>query len=116
MDVGLALMSYHGSWDDAAYAEEMGFASVGFVDSPLIAGDPFVAMALTAERTSAIRMGTMLAIPSNRDATTCATAVATVNRLAPGRAFLGFGAGNTGRAMLGLKQIPVNRLAEYVST
>jgi 5,10-methylenetetrahydromethanopterin reductase len=116
MDVGLVLMSYHGSWDDAAYAERHGFASVGFVDSPLIAGDPFVAMALTAERTSAIRIGTMLAIPSNRIAVACATAVATVNRLAPGRAFLALGAGNTGRAILGLKGVPVSRLAEYVTS
>jgi hypothetical protein len=81
-------MSHHGSWDDEAYAEEHDFTSVGFVDSPLIAGDPFVAMALTAERTSTLRIGTMLAIPGNRNAATCATAIATVNRLAPGRAFL----------------------------
>jgi hypothetical protein len=46
VDAGLVLLSYHRSWDDAAYAEENGFASVGFVDTPLIAGDPFVAMAL----------------------------------------------------------------------
>ena len=116
MDVGLVLMSYHGSWDDAAYAEQHGFSSVGFVDSPLIAGDPFVAMALTAERTSTIRIGTMLAIPSNRIAPACAAAVATINRLAPGRAFLGLGTGNTGRAILGLKGLPVSRLEEYVAT
>ncbi|MFI5801091.1 LLM class flavin-dependent oxidoreductase [Streptomyces sp. NPDC051677] len=116
MEVGLVLMSYHGSWDDAAYAEQHGFASVGFVDSPLIAGDPFVAMALTAERTSAIRIGTMLAIPSNRIAPACATAIATVNRLAPGRVFLGLGTGNTGRAILGLKGMPVSRLEEYVAS
>ncbi|GAA3801506.1 LLM class flavin-dependent oxidoreductase [Streptomyces phyllanthi] len=116
MDVGLVLMSYHGSWDDAAYAEEHGFAGVGFVDSPLIAGDPFVAMALTAERTSTLRIGTMLAVPSNRIAPTCAAAVATVNRLAPGRAFLALGTGNTGRAVLGLKALPVGRFEEYVSS
>jgi alkanesulfonate monooxygenase SsuD/methylene tetrahydromethanopterin reductase-like flavin-dependent oxidoreductase (luciferase family) len=63
VDVGLVLMSYHGSWDDAAYAEANGFATVGFVDSPLLAGDPFVAMALTAERTSTLRTGITLAVP-----------------------------------------------------
>lgn len=116
MDAGLVLMSYHGSWDDAAHAEKHGFASAGFVDSPLIAGDPFVAMALTAERTSTLRIGTMLAIPSNRIAPACATAIATINRLAPGRAFLGLGTGNTGRAILGLKSLPVSRLAEYIAS
>ena len=95
MEIGLVLTSYHGSWDDAAHAEDNGFSSVGFVDSPLIAGDPFAAMALAAERTSTIRIGTMLAIPGNRNAPTCATPIATINRLAPGQTFLGIGAGNT---------------------
>ncbi|MEW2397998.1 LLM class flavin-dependent oxidoreductase [Streptomyces sp. NPDC046862] len=115
MDVGLVLMSYHGSWDDAAHAEQHGFTSVGFVDSPLIAGDAFVAMALTAERTSTLRVGTMLAVPGTRTASACATAIASVNRLAPGRVFLGVGAGNTARAVMGLKSVPVSRLADYVT-
>ena len=32
-DVGLVLMSHFGSWDDAVYAEQHGFATAGFVDS-----------------------------------------------------------------------------------
>jgi 5,10-methylenetetrahydromethanopterin reductase len=110
------LLSYHRSWDDAAHAEENGFASVGFVDTPLIAGDPFVAMALAAERTSALRVGTMLAIPSNRNAAACVTAVASINRIAPGRTFLGLGTGNTGRAVFGHKALPVDRFADYVAS
>ena len=73
MDVGIVLLSHEGCWDDAAYAEANGFATAGFVDSPLIAGDPFVAMALTAERTATLRIGPMLAIPSNRNAAAWAT-------------------------------------------
>ena len=116
MDVGLVLMSHHGAWDDAAYAEAHRFATVGFVDSPLIAGDPFVAMALTAERTSTLRVGITLAVPGTRDAAALVTAVATVNRLAPGRVFLGLGTGNTSRGVFGLKPVPVDRFAEYVSS
>jgi 5,10-methylenetetrahydromethanopterin reductase len=114
MDVGLVLMSHFGSWDDAAYAEENGFATAGFVDSPLIAGDPFVAMALTAERTSTLKVGSMLAVPSNRNAGALVTAIATVNRLAPGRTFLGIGTGFTGRAVFGLRPISSDRLSRYV--
>lgn len=114
MDVGLVLLSHHGCWDDAAYAEANGFATAGFVDSPLIVGDPLVAMALTAERTSKLRIGTMLAIPSNRNAATCATAMASINRLAPGRVFLGIGTGFTARAVFGLKALPAARLGQYV--
>jgi 5,10-methylenetetrahydromethanopterin reductase len=116
VDVGLVLMSYHGSWDDAAYAEANGFATVGFVDSPLLAGDPFVAMALTAERTSTLRVGITLAVPGTRNAPALVTAVATVNRLAPGRAFLALGTGNTSRTVFGLKAVPVDRFREYVSS
>ena len=114
MDVGLVLLSHHGSWDDAAYAEANGFQSAGFVDSPLIAGDPFVAMALTADRTSKLRIGTMLAIPSNRNAAACVTAIATINRLAPGRTFLGIGTGFTGRRVFGLRPIGIDAFADYV--
>jgi 5,10-methylenetetrahydromethanopterin reductase len=113
MKVGLVLLSHHGCWDDAAYAEGHGFDTAGFVDSPLIAGDPFVAMALTAERTTRLRIGPMLAIPSNRNAAACVTAVASVNRIAPGRTFLGLGTGFTGRAVFGLKALPAARLAQY---
>jgi alkanesulfonate monooxygenase SsuD/methylene tetrahydromethanopterin reductase-like flavin-dependent oxidoreductase (luciferase family) len=113
VDVGIVLLSHHGCWDDAAYAEANGFATAGFVDSPLIAGDPFVAMALTARHTSKLRIGPMLAIPSNRNAPACVTAVASINRIAPGRTFLGIGTGFTGRAVFGLKALPTARLAEY---
>lgn len=116
MDIGLVLMSHSGSWDDAAYAEENGFATAGFVDSPLIAGDPFVAMALTAERTSTLKVGAMLAVPSNRNAAALVTAIATINRLAPGRTFLGIGTGFTGRAVFGLRPISSGRLSRYART
>jgi 5,10-methylenetetrahydromethanopterin reductase len=116
MDVGLVLMGHHGSWDDAAYAESRGFQSVGFVDSPLIVGDPFVAMTLTAERTTTLRVGTMLAIPSNRIAPALVTAIGTINRLAPGRVFLGVGSGFTGRAVFGLGPLPIERFADYIQS
>ena len=115
MDAGVVLMSHHGSWEDARYAEAHGFASAGFVDSPLIAGDPFVAMALAAERTTTLRVGTMLAVPTNRNAPALVTAIATVNRLAKGRTFLGIGTGFTGRAVFGLGPVGPSRFAEYVA-
>src|SRR5439155_7557443 len=113
MQVGLVLLSHYRCWDDAVYAEAHGFDTAGFVDSPLIAGDPFVAMALTAEHTTRLRIGPMLAIPSNRNAAACVTAVASINRIAPGRTFLGIGTGFTGRAVFGLNALPAARLAQY---
>ena len=52
MDAGLVLMGHHGSWEDAALRRVPWIPTAGFVDSPLIVADPFVAMALAAERTT----------------------------------------------------------------
>lgn len=113
MDFGLGLMGYSGCWDDAAFAEEHGFATAGFVDSPLLGGDPFVVLGLAAEATSAMRIGTFLAVPSNRIAASTASAIATVNKLAPGRTFLAMGTGYTARNTFGLPPVPARRLQEY---
>ena len=113
MDFGLGLMGYDGSWDDARFAEEHGFSTAGFVDSPLLAGDPFVCLGLAAKATREMRLGTFLAIPGLRTAPTASTAIATVNRLAPGRTFLGLGTGFTGRAVFGLPRLPAARMRDY---
>ncbi len=106
-------MGYHGCWDDVTFAEEHGFATAGFVDSPLLAGDPFVCMALAARATERMRVGTMLAIPGLRRAPTNAAAIATVNRIAPGRTFLALGTGFTGRAVFGMPRLPAAVLREH---
>src|SRR5579863_4068347 len=113
MDFGLVLMGYHGCWDDVAFAEEHGFATAGFVDSPLLAGDPFVCMTLAARATERMRVGTMLAIPELRRAPTNAAAIATVNAIAPGRTFLGLGTGFTGRAVFGMPRLPAAVLRDH---
>ena len=64
MDFGLGLLGYHGCWDDAAFAEEHGFSTAGFVDSPLIGGDPYVCLGLAAARTERIRLGRSLRSPA----------------------------------------------------
>lgn len=113
MDFGLGLMGYHGCWDDAAFAERHGFAAAGFVDSPLLGGETFAVMALAAQATEAMRLGTFLAVPSNRIAPITAQGIATIDRLAPGRTFLGLGTGYTSRNTFGLPPLPVRRLRRY---
>jgi alkanesulfonate monooxygenase SsuD/methylene tetrahydromethanopterin reductase-like flavin-dependent oxidoreductase (luciferase family) len=115
MDFGLGLLGYHGCWEDAAFAEQHGFSSAGFVDSPLLGGDPFVCLGLAAQTTERMRLGTFLAIPGLRQAATTATAIATVNKIAPGRTFLGMGTGFTGRAVFGLPRVGPTRLSQYAS-
>lgn len=113
MDLGLGLMGYHGCWEDAAFAEQHGFATVGFVDSPLIAGDPYVCLGLAAQATERIRLGTFLSIPGLRHAAVTAAAVGTVNRIASGRTFIGLGTGYTGRQTFGLGPVAATKLRDY---
>jgi alkanesulfonate monooxygenase SsuD/methylene tetrahydromethanopterin reductase-like flavin-dependent oxidoreductase (luciferase family) len=113
MDFGVGLMGYHGCWDDARFAEDHGFTSAGFVDSPLLGGETFACMALAARATRSLRLGTFLAVPSNRIAPVAAQGIATINRLAPGRVFFGIGSGYTSRNTFGLPALPVRRLRHY---
>lgn len=113
MDFGIGLMGYNGCWDDVAFAEQHGFATAGFVDSPLLGGDPFVCMGLAARATSKIRLGTFLAIPTNRNAAVVAAGAATVNRIAPGRTFIGIGSGYTGRATFGRGPVAAEKMRDF---
>ncbi|HJQ48794.1 MAG TPA: LLM class flavin-dependent oxidoreductase [Amycolatopsis sp.] len=115
MEFGLGLMNYPGCWDDAAFAEQHGFSTAGFVDSPILSGDPFVCMALAAKATSTMRLGTLLSIPGLRSPVASASAIATVNHLAPGRVFFGVGTGFTARQPLGFQRpIAVSKVCDYV--
>jgi 5,10-methylenetetrahydromethanopterin reductase len=113
LDFGLGLLGYHGCWEDVAFAEQCGFATAGFVDSPLLGGETFACMALAAQATGSIRIGPFLAVPSNRSAAVTAQGVATINRLAPGRVFLALGTGYTSRNTFGLPALPAARLRDY---
>jgi alkanesulfonate monooxygenase SsuD/methylene tetrahydromethanopterin reductase-like flavin-dependent oxidoreductase (luciferase family) len=115
MKLGLFLMGHHGCWDDAAFAEQHGFDSVGMVDSQLLSGETFACLALTAQATSRVRVGTFLAIPHNRSAAVTAQGVATINRLAPGRTYLALGSGFTSRNVMGLPPVPAATLRDYAA-
>src|SRR5205814_1804928 len=76
-------------WKVAQRAEELGFTHAWFYDTQMITADPFVAMAAAALKTSKIRLGTGVLVPSNRIAAVTANAFATLNGLAPGRVDFG---------------------------
>jgi 5,10-methylenetetrahydromethanopterin reductase len=116
VDYGIAMLNYHGCWDDAAYAEQHGFSTAGFVESPLLAGDPYVCLGLAAQATSKIRLGPFLSIPGLRDATVAAAGIATVNKLAPGRTFMAIGTGYTARDTFGLGPVSAQRVKDLAGT
>ncbi len=85
MEFGIAMPTDAASWKLAQRAEELGFATAWFYDTQMLSADCFVAMGAAAVKTTRIRLGTGVLIPSNRIAAVTANAFATLNRLAPGR-------------------------------
>jgi 5,10-methylenetetrahydromethanopterin reductase len=114
MDFGIAFPSYVDAWRDCEVAEASGFTHAWFYDTQLLCSDVYATMALAAEHTRTMTLGTLVAIPSNRIAPVTASAIATINALAPGRVILGVGTGFTGRNTMGMPPLPVARLIEYV--
>ena len=97
-----------------ARAENLGYDFCWISDSPLIRSNPWAVMALAAHQTRTIRLGTGLAIPGLRLAPVAANGIATINRLAPGRTFLGVGTGNTAMRTMGQKPATIKAFAEYI--
>ena len=114
MDFGIQLATSSHSWKVVKRAEELGFTHAWFYDTQLLNADMFVAMAAAAMQTSRIQLGTGVLIPSNRIAPVAASALASLNALAPGRIHFGVGTGFTARRTMGLRAITLARLDEYV--
>ncbi len=115
MDYGIAVPSYINAWKDVQAAEKAGFTHAWFYDSQLIYSDVWATMALAAENTEKIKLGTLVAIPSNRIAPVTAAAAATINKLAPGRVIVGIGTGYTGRNTMGLPALKMKEFRTYAS-
>ncbi|MGH7856447.1 MAG: LLM class flavin-dependent oxidoreductase [Candidatus Binatia bacterium] len=114
MDFGIALVSNVDAWKTAKRAEELGFTHCWFYDSQILCPDIFVSMALAAANTSKIRLATGVIVPSNRLAPVTANALASLNKLAPGRIIFGVGTGFTARNTMGLKPYRLSDLREHV--
>ena len=113
MKFAIAIPTDADSWRLVRRAEELGFSRAWFYDTQMLSADPFVAMAVAAIKTSHIRLGTGVLIPSNRIAAVAANAFASLNKLAPGRIDFGVGTGFTGRRAMGLGAIRLAELEEY---
>lgn len=114
LDYGIAGIIGADSWKTVERAERLGFSHAWFYDSPLFVADILVAMAAAAVRTSRIRLGLGVAVPSVRIAPTLANGIASLNALAPGRIDLGFGTGNTARSLMGVGPVKLADMREYM--
>ena len=114
MDFGIGVPTGVDAWPTVQRAEALGFSHAWFYDTQMLCADPFVAMALAAVKTSRIRLGTGVLIPSNRIAPVVANSFASLAKLAPGRLDFGVGTGFTGRNTMGLGAMRLDDLREHV--
>jgi 5,10-methylenetetrahydromethanopterin reductase len=114
MEFGIAVATAADSWKVVERAEELGFSHAWFYDTQMLCADCFVAMGAAAVKTTRIRVGTGVLIPSNRIAPVTANAFASLNQLAPGRIDFGVGTGFTGRRTMGLGAMKLADMEEYI--
>lgn len=115
MRAGVVVTAQPGVEDLAALAEELGLHSFWVNDTPMVHGDPFVALALCAKATSRIKLGIGVTSPALRSAPAAASGFAGLNALAPGRIICGVGTGNTARRTLGMPPTTVATLEEFTT-
>jgi len=114
MDFGIALAPGVDAWRWVERAEALGFSHAWLYDTQLLCADFFVAAALAADRTSRIRIGSGVLVPTNRIAPVAANGLASLSALAPGRIDFGIGTGFTARLTMGLGPMRLGALREYV--
>jgi len=116
MQFGLCL---HSKIDDiglVTHAENLGYDAAWFADSQLLWSDAYACLALAAERTRRIRLGTGVSVVDTRLAPVTAHSIATINVLAPGRTFLGVGNGFTAWRLMGRKPARLTEFEAFLDT
>ena len=115
MDIGICVASHINDIQYVVRAEELGFSHAWMADSQMIWSDCYATLALVADRTSTINIGTGVAISGTRPPAVNAAGIATINALAPGRTFFGVGAGNTAMRIMGLPPHKIKELDLYLT-
>ena len=110
MQLGVCVASHIGDTDYVVRAEMLGYSHACLADSQMIWSDCYATLALAAQATKTIRIGTGVAVSGTRPPAVNAAGIATINALAPGRTFMGIGAGNTAMRIMGE---PPQRIAEF---
>src|SRR5438874_12249935 len=96
------------------HAENLGYSHCWVTDSPIIRSNCWAVLALAAQATRTMRIGTGVNVPGLRLAPVAANGIATINRLAPGRCFIGLGTGHTGMRLLGRTPMKLAPFREYI--
>ncbi|MAT05491.1 MAG: hypothetical protein CL424_10665 [Acidimicrobiaceae bacterium] len=114
MEFGICVASRPSDLGYVVEAERLGFSHCWMADSQMIWSDVYAMLALAAERTTTMRLGTGVAVAGTRPSSVTAAALATINELAPGRVFCGIGSGNTAMRIMGHKPMPIAEFDRYL--
>ncbi len=114
MQFGIFVATKIDDWQIVPYAEELGYDAAWIPDSQMIWSDCYATLALAAANTKRIRLGTGVSIPGTRIAPVTAHSIASINRLAPGRVFLGIGTGHTAMRCMGMDPMKIRDFREYL--
>ncbi len=101
-------------WQLIKELEDLGYDAAWVPDTQMMWSDCYATMALAAQATSRIHIGTGVAIAGTRIAPTTAAAIASINAIAPGRVFLGIGTGHTAMRVMGQDPIPIGEFRDYL--
>ena len=100
----------------ARLAEDMGFDYVGVGDSQSLFREVYVSLSMIAMSTHSVMLGPTITNPITRHPAVTASAIASVNELSGGRAFLGIGSGDSSVLNLGLRPARVAELRHYIQS
>lgn len=101
---------------DARLAEDVGFSLVGVADSQSVFRELYATMALCARATRRVRVGPSVTNPVTRHPAVAASGIATIDEIAPGRAFFGIGSGDSAILNLAERPATLTDMRAYVDT
>jgi 5,10-methylenetetrahydromethanopterin reductase len=96
-------------------AERLGYRRAWLYDSPALYGDVWAVLALAATRTERIGLGPAVLVPNLRHPLVQASAIATLEQLAPRRVVVAVGTGFTGRMAMGQPALSWTRTREHIA-
>ena len=115
MQISCAFPPSPGVVEHIRYAESLGYERAWLYDSPTLYNDVWMVLALAAAQTERIGLGPAVLVPNLRHPLTQASAIATLEQLAPGRAAVAIGTGFTGRMAMGKKALGWTGVREYIA-
>lgn len=98
----------------AKLAEELGFDYIGIPDSQSLFQELYVSLSVVAQATKRVQFGPAVTNPLTRHPAVTASAIASINEMSGGRAFLGIGTGDSAVLNLELRPARLNQLRDYV--